>query len=349
MPTFYVIAASLLRQKGLRGKLKPGPSPMPLQVESIAAGGVMITILGAGGAIANHLARLLVAENLPFRVVSRSARSTPGAAESVAADLTDREQTIRAVAGSSVVLLLAGLKYDRRIWADEWPRIMGNTIEACKRAGAKLVFFDNVYMYGRVSGPMTEETPFNPCSRKGEVRAHIATTLLNEIKTGSITALLARAPDFYGPATPTGVANVLVFDAWIKNQKASWLVDDSVPHSLIYTPDAARAVFTLARSDSAWNQTWHLPTTPDPPTGRGFITAAGQAMNRDPKYRVLSPGMIRIFGWFNPTVGELHEMLYQNDAPYLFDSSKYARAFGFAGTPYDEGIRATAASYQRIQ
>ena len=51
---------------------------------------------------------------------------------------------------------------------------MSNSIEACKRAGAKLIFFDNVYMYGKAGGPMTEETPFNPCSKKGEIRAKIA-------------------------------------------------------------------------------------------------------------------------------------------------------------------------------
>jgi len=306
----------------------------------------MITILGAGGVISSHLAPLLVAQQKRFRAVSRSGRATPGATENLAADITDRDQTLRAVAGSAIVFLLVGLPYDRKVWAEQWPRIMANTIEASKRAGAKLVFFDNVYMYGRVSGPMTEDTPFNPCSRKGEVRAQIATTLLNEIKAGSITALIARAPDFYGPATPTGFANVLIFDAWKKNQKASWLVNDSVPHSLIYTPDAARGVLALADSDSAWNQTWHLPTTPNPPTGREFITAAARAMNRAPNYRVLSPFMVRTYGWFKPVVGEIHEMLYQNDSPYLFDSSKYTRAFGFEGTPYDEGIRATAASYR---
>ncbi|HUB19701.1 MAG TPA: NAD-dependent epimerase/dehydratase family protein [Acidobacteriaceae bacterium] len=308
----------------------------------------MFTILGAGGAISGHLTPLLAAQNKPFRVVSRTARPTAGAAEVVGADLLDRDQTIRAVAGSSVVFLLAGLKYDRNVWAEQWPRILANTIEGCKRAGAKLVFFDNVYMYGRVSGPMTEETPFNPCSRKGEIRAQIASTLLSEIKAGSLTAMIARAPDFYGPATPTGIANVLVFDAWMKNQKPSWLVDDTVPHSYIYTPDAARAVLALAESASAWNQTWHLPTAPEALTGRAFITAAASAMDRPAKYRVLSPLMVRMFGWFNPTVGEIHEMLYQNDAPYLFDSSKYARAFGFAGTAYDEGIRATAESYRKL-
>jgi len=44
--------------------------------------------------------------------------------------------------------------------------------------------------------------------------------------------------------------------------------------------------------------------------------------------------MIRIAGWFNPLVAESYEMLYQSDSPYLFDSGKFAREFGFGGTPY---------------
>src|SRR5450755_4869805 len=110
----------------------------------------MIAILGAGGAISNELVKLLAKRNEPFRLVGRSPQTTPGAAETVAADLTDKDQTVRAVAGSSIVHLLIGLKYDYKVWREMWPRVMGNTIEACKRAGAKLIFFDNVYMYGRV-------------------------------------------------------------------------------------------------------------------------------------------------------------------------------------------------------
>src|SRR5580700_7976107 len=130
----------------------------------------MITILGAGGAIGNELIKLLASKNQPFRLVGRNPKATAGASESLAADLTERDQTVRAVAGSSVGYLLVGLKYDLKVSQEMRPRIMGNTIEACKRAGAKLLFFDNVYMYGKVSGPMTEETLFNPCSKKGEIR-----------------------------------------------------------------------------------------------------------------------------------------------------------------------------------
>src|SRR6266478_6096889 len=172
----------------------------------------MITVLGAGGAIGNKLVKLLGARNQPFRLVARNPRETPGATEVLAADLTDKDQTIRAVAGSSIVHLLVGLKYDHKVWQELWPRIMDNAIEACKRARAKLIFFDNVYMYGKVSGPMTEETPFNPCSKKGEIRAQAATVLLEEMKTGGLIALIARSADFYGPNAKNSIANILVFD-----------------------------------------------------------------------------------------------------------------------------------------
>ena len=306
----------------------------------------MTTILGAGGDIGNKLAKLLAASNQPFRLVGRNPSATSGATETVAADITDEDQTIRAVAGSSVVHLLVGLKYDHKIWQEAWPRIMRNTIEACKRAGAKVIFFDNVYMYGKVAGPMTEETPFNPCSKKGEVRAKIATTLINAWKSGDLTGMIARAADFYGPDTRNGMANLITFEPLSRKKTASWLVNDTVPHSFTYTPDAAQSLMQLAGRSTAWNQTWHVPTTPDPPTGKEFVMLVAKALGAAPKYRVLSRPMIRLAGWFKPPIAESYEMLYQNDSPYLFDSSKFAREFGFAGTPYADGIRITAGSFR---
>jgi len=307
----------------------------------------MLTILGAGGAIGNEVVKLLAQREQPFRLVGRNPRMVSLAAEVHSADLSDKEETIQAVAGSSIVFLLVGLKYDHKIWSETWPRIMANTIEACKRANARLIFFDNVYMYGKVDGPMTEDTPFNPSSKKGEIRAQIATSLTNEWKAGRITAMIARSADFYGPSTRTSVPNVLVFEPMAKKQTPSWLVNDSVPHSYTYTPDAAKALLTLAESSSAWNQTWHLPTTPNPLTGKQFIALVAREFGVPPKYRVLSRPMLKIVGWFNSDVGESYEMLYQSDSPYLFDSSKFARAFGIAETPYADGIRATAASYKK--
>lgn len=180
----------------------------------------MTTILGAGGPIANELAAILTAGGKPLRLVSRNPKPVAGAGL-FAADLADRERTIQAVAGSEVVHLLVGLKYDLGVWRELWPRIMANTIEACKRAQAKLIFFDNVYMYGRVNGPMTEQTPYAPSSKKGEIRARIATELMDEVKAGGLRAMIARAADFYGPDTEHGVPNVLIFEPFAKGEKAS--------------------------------------------------------------------------------------------------------------------------------
>jgi nucleoside-diphosphate-sugar epimerase len=304
----------------------------------------MQTILGAGGAIGAELARALAQARQPMRLVGRNPKSAQGATEVVSADLSNLDQAIDAVSGSTIVHLLAGLKYDVSVWRELWPRIMDNTIEACKRANAKLIFFDNVYAYGKVSGPMTEETSFNPCSKKGEIRARIATTLLDEVKAGKLNAMIARSADFYGPHARTSVANILVFDKLATRATASWLVNDSVPHSFTYTPDAATCLFLLADSESAWNQTWHVPTAPNPPTGKEFIKMVAKEFGVEPKYRVLSRPLIKIAGLFDSDIRESYEMLYQSDSEYLFDSTKFSKAFGLEPTSYAEGVRRTASA-----
>jgi nucleoside-diphosphate-sugar epimerase len=304
-------------------------------------------ILGAGGAVGAELVTLLVAAGRPVRLVGRNPRPLAGA-QIFAADLADRARCIEAVAGAKVAYLLAGLKYDTTVWRELWPRIMANAIEACKRAGARLMFFDNVYMYGRVAGPMTEATPFNPCSAKGEVRAQIASTLLDEIRAGGLTAMLARSADFYGPgAQRTGIANILVFERLAKGQAAFWMMNDAAPHSLTYTPDAARALALLAGTESAWNQTWHLPTAPNPPDGRALVALAAKALGVEPRHKVLGRAMAMVGGWFNADVRESREMLYQYELEYLFDSGKFTGAFGVQPTPYAEGVGLTAQAYRR--
>ena len=309
----------------------------------------MHTILGAGGVIGTELLKQLVSGRESIRLVARNPKTTAGVAQLVTADISDLDQTISAVSGSSVVYLLVGLKYDASIWRELWPRIMRNAIEACKRANAKLIFFDNVYMYGKVTGAMTEDTPFNPSSRKGEIRAKIATMLLDEIKGGGVRALIARAADFYGPSARTSIANILVFDKLARREKASWLVNDSVPHSFTFTSDAGKSLAMLAASETSWNQTWHVPTAAQPPTGKEFVRLAATRFGVEPRYRVLTPFMLKVAGVFNSDVRELGEMLYQYDSPYVFDSSKFTKAFGFEPTDYATGIEQTRSTYQAQQ
>ncbi|MFW6372035.1 MAG: NAD-dependent epimerase/dehydratase family protein, partial [Bacteroidota bacterium] len=154
------------------------------------------TLLGAGGAIGISYAHELINKKEKVRLVSRSGAGMEGA-ETVKADLSNFQQTAEAVKGSDIVYLFAGLLYDKKVWAELWPKIMAVCTEACKQEEARFVFFDNVYMYGKVDGKMTEETPYNPWSKKGEVRAGIAKSLEGEFKAGNLQVIIARAADLY--------------------------------------------------------------------------------------------------------------------------------------------------------
>lgn len=300
------------------------------------------TILGAGGVIADTLAKELIARGLPVRLVSRHPAERAGAT-TMTADLTQPDQALQAISGSDTVYCCVGLKYDYNLWRRQWPRIMDNQIEACKRTGAKLIFFDNVYMYGKTDGPMTEETPYDPSSRKGDLRARIATQLMSEVRKGNLTATIARSADFYGPGTgKTSVPDILVFQRLMKGQPAQWLVNAGVRHSFTYTPDAAKALVLLAMDDNSWNQVWHLPTAAPGLTGAEFIRQAAAALGKSERYKVLPRWMIRLGGIFDKTTAELYEMLYQYEFEYHFDSSKFEKAYRFQPTSYEEGIKATA-------
>jgi len=306
------------------------------------------TILGAGGIIADGLAKELLQNKQPTRIVSRNPKMIPGT-EIVQADVADLKQTMEAVRNSDVVYLCVGLKYDFKIWRNLWPKIMNNVIEACSRAQAKLIFFDNVYMYGRVDGWMTEETPYNPSSKKGDLRARIATELMSQVRKGNIVASIARSADFYGPgADKTSIPNLLVFANLFKKKKAQWLVKDTVKHSFTFTPDAIKALWILGQDNNSWNQTWHLPTAGNPLTGKEFVQLAAESLREPPAITLLAPWMVRIGGWFDKTTSELLEMLYQYKYDYLFDSSKFEKAFHFSPTPYEAGIGVTANHFGEI-
>lgn len=103
----------------------------------------------------------------------------------------------------------------------------------------------------------------------------------------------------------------------------------------------------LGNTPSAFNQVWHMPTDKHALTGKEFIEIAAKAYGIKPGYMVLKKWMLQIFGLFNPIIKEAVEMIYQSEYEYLFDSSKFEKAFGYKPTAYEVGIKATASSYKK--
>jgi nucleoside-diphosphate-sugar epimerase len=304
-------------------------------------------ILGAGGAIGNVLADELVSRGEKVTFVGRNRHSRPGV-ETALADLSISEHVNRVIEESSTVYLLAGLQYKLADWQEYWPKIMQNTITACKAKSAKLIFFDNVYMYGKVDRAMTEDTPHNPSNKKGEVRAKIASQLMSEAKAGNIKAIIARSADFYWPYTEkSSVPFFLVIKKLVEGKKAQWLVNARTKHSFTYTGDCGKALYLLATTDDTINQVWHLPTASPPITGEEFIMIVAGYLNKIPKYTTLSKRTLWLAGLIDMTIKESYEMLYQNEFDYIFDSSKFERKFDLRPTPYSTGIWETIEDFRQ--
>jgi nucleoside-diphosphate-sugar epimerase len=300
----------------------------------------MQTILGAGGIIANELAKELHKNfTKDIRLVGRNPKKVNDSDTLFAADLLNAQQTADAVKGSEIVYLTAGLPYNSKIWHDQWHILMQNVIDACVLHKAKLVFFDNVYMYGQVKGTMTENTPFNAVSIKGKARAKTAQMLLDVIKNKQITAMICRAPEFYGPRNTLSGTNATIFDNIKKHKKLQVLLNDSVLRTLIYTPDAGRATALLGNKPDAYNQTWHLPCDTNRLNLKDFIALCSKVYGSELKYTILKPWLLKIIGLFVPFIKEIIELLYQWEQDYIFDCSKFNKRFpDFKTTTLEDGI-----------
>jgi nucleoside-diphosphate-sugar epimerase len=306
-------------------------------------------ILGAGGTISKVLAKELVENNEKIKLASRSIKTIEGR-ESVKADLLNFNEVNGVIEEFSTVYLVAGLKYDINTWREQWPKIMRNTVEACSAKNAKLIFFDNVYSYGRVDGVMTEDTPLNPCSKKGEVRAKLIEYLNSEIKHKNITALIARGADFYGPYTEgASLISISILGKLLNGKKPQWFCNAKVKHSFTNTGDCGKALYLLSKSESNFNQTWHMPTASPAKTGEELVKIAAQKLNAEADYTVLKNWMLKLLGTFNTLLKELHEMMYQYEYEYIFDSSKFEKKFDFIPIPYEQGIEESIKSLKRMR
>ena len=316
-----------------------------LHLPSFPSGTGLHTILGAGGVVGRELSLQLARAGRRIRQVSRHPAAVQAGNELITADLTDAQATTSAVAGSEVVYLVAGLAYNAAIWQAQWPIVMRNVIDACARHGARLVFFDNVYAYGRVDGVMTEDTPFNPCSRKGDVRAVIATTLLESMRRGEVQALIARSADFYGPGANLSLLASVLFSRLRAGKAPQWIGNPEAVHTFTFTPDAGRALAAFGQSPAACGQTWHLPTASEmgneAVTGKALARAACTIAGQPVRLQVAPRWLLMAMGWFAPILRENNEMLYQFERAYRFDSGKADKALGWCATPYGEGLTQT--------
>jgi nucleoside-diphosphate-sugar epimerase len=296
--------------------------------------------LGAAGGTGSAVIGELCDRGLPVRAVTRSgAADVPEGVEQVAADVATPEGARRACAGAAVVYHCVQPAYTK--WAELFPPLTRTVLDGAADAGAKLVFADNLYVYGPSEGPMTEETPQRAQGKKGRVRVEMAATILRAHGEGRLRCTIGRSSDYYGPRGTTTTAGDNLMTPVLRGKRARWLGSLDQPHTLNYLEDMARGLVTLGERDEADGQVWHLPAA-EPLTGRQFLTLVYEAAGLTPKVGVASRPMIKLVGMFNPLVRELNETLYQFERPFVSDASKFQGAFGpFEPTPHWDAVRRT--------
>jgi nucleoside-diphosphate-sugar epimerase len=298
------------------------------------------TILGSGGGIGVPLAMELKKYTDHIRLVSRNPKKVNDTDELFPADVSDLSQIDRIIEGSEVVYVTIGFDYNIKVWRKTWPPFMKKVIESCTRHNSKLVFFDNVYMYSKNSIPhMTESSQIDPPSEKGKVRKQLREMILNEVEKGKLTALIARAADFYGPDNKNSALTIMAAANLLKGKKAQVFGDPHKVHTYTYTPDAGKATALLGNTPDAFNKEWHLPTTKEMLTTMQWIELIAKELNSEPKIQTVPAFMIKLLGVFVPVMREFPEMLYQYQQDYVFDSSKLEKRFGISATPPQEGVK----------
>lgn len=305
-------------------------------------------VMGAG-AVGQNTARELVAAGHEVRLVSRSGRGAHlHGVEPVAADATDADRVTELTRGADA-LVNALNPPDYSTWDRDWPPLAASLLSAAERTGAGLVIVGNLYGYGRVDGPMTEQTPLVPNGHKGALRVRMWEDALAAQAAGRVRVTELRACDYTGPGIGGRMSMLqeLVVTPVVRRRPVWLLVGDpDAAHTWTDVRDTGRLAALLAQDDRAWGRAWHVPSAP----ARSMRQVAGEVAalvgRRTPAVRAIPAPVVKGMGLVVPFLRELAETRHQFDRPFVLDSSETERVFGMAPTPWEQTLADTVAFVQ---
>jgi nucleoside-diphosphate-sugar epimerase len=299
-------------------------------------------VLGASGGLGSAVVWELVRQGKRIRAVSRSAQRVDlgHQIETVRGDITDPTQMRMICQDAAVIYHCTNASYPE--WTQALPPMMDAVIKAAETSGAKVVYGDNLYMYGKVSGLITPDLADRATGKKGLVRSKIAAQLMDTHRSGRIQAMIGRASDFFGPRVLNSMMGEVVFQALVEGTTLNLIGKLDVPHTYTFIEDFAKGLVTLGAREEALGEIWHIPSA-ETITTRQFLNLIFAEAQHTPKLRIASPLMLNFLGLFSKMMSELKEISYEFEQPFIVDHQKYERVFGSDPTPHREAIRRTIA------
>jgi nucleoside-diphosphate-sugar epimerase len=301
-------------------------------------------IVGAGQ-VGGHLAERLAGQGHDVVVVTRSG-SGPEGVERIAADAADRARLTEIAKDADALYNCVNPQYHR--WTKDWPPMAASFLGAAEATGAVLVILGNLYGYGPVDGPMTEDLPLAAPGVKGQVRAKMWRDALAAHEAGRIRTTELRPSDYYGPRSTDQayIGETRFVKPLLAGKRVPYFSDPSIPHAWTYLPDVAEALAIAGTDERAWGRPWHVPTGPAVSTLDVAKRLCEIADAPAPRVFEVPRPIFNAVGLVNPMARELRETRYQFDKPYILDSSPFETTFGMRPTPMDDALRTIVAAYR---
>jgi nucleoside-diphosphate-sugar epimerase len=260
-----------------------------------------------------------------------------------AADATSKKDMEAIANRSELIFSCTDMPYDK--WADFYPATAAALAHALSKTSVRLVFADNLYSYGNVSGKeMNEQMPHTAKTKKGTIRAGVINTLLYSGNEFNSRVAFVKAADFIGPRIHKGIFGTDFLDRMYNGKTVRLFGDIALPHTFTYIKDFAAAMINVGTANDAFGQIWHVPNAPALSLDK-WLHLFEVVTNKPIKKSVTPKFVIRIAGLFNSFVKELYEMAYQFEYPYLVNHDKYVSRFGNHSTYPSDIVKDTVEWY----
>ncbi len=293
------------------------------------------------GPLGKWTARELLKQGKRVRLINRSGKTEnlPEGAEIVASDAFDAAKNIELTRGAAAIYQCAQPPYSE--WPEKFPRFQAAILDAAIANKTKFIAADNLYMYGDTDGqPIREDSPYQPHTKKGRVRAEMAGAVMDAHRAGKVRAAIGRGSNFFGP--DDHVVTDMAIRPALLGKPINLLGRMDQPHAFTYAPDFGKLLATLGTREDALGQIWFTPSAPAV-TQAELVQIMEEVIGRKVKYLLAGANMMRFLGLFNPDARETVEMIYEWNKPFLVDTSKAEQAFGWKGVPLHEAIKTTIA------
>jgi nucleoside-diphosphate-sugar epimerase len=300
-------------------------------------------VVGAGG-VGSAVALVLADAGVDVVLASRSGRGPDDPRISRVRVDASSVDALLAVAPSAVVIYNC-VNPEYTSWTTDWPPMAQAFLEYAERTGAVLATVSNLYGYGPVDVPMTEELPLAAEGEKARVRVRMWQDAKAANDSGRIRATEVRGSDYICPGEQSMLGD-RVMPRILAGKNVQLIGDLDEPHSWTAPVDVARTIVTAAADPRGWGRAWHVPS--NPPRSQREAVADLAAAAGVPAVKASSvPGVLLWgLGLFQPVIRELKETDYQRERPYLLDDSAARATFGLAPTPWADVLSGMVAEYR---